>query len=278
MDALATRIAPRMHLTSSVSFYGTKTELNSRALVRIPRRKSWVVLVSGKQRGFPEQGKSRRAKAVVEEPPRKNWSPTIPNPPAGFILNDAGEVVLVAPANKRVVDMIDPETGRSLECSVRRAFLSSSGLQCLLLSPLDTPLQILKYDEENEALREISDDELEELIPTAEYALAKKRLHFVFSGYCLTARGCFCFTDNDVLELETGTDGSITEGVEITSFQVGISEFVVFTPFDPLLFVACKDESTGALTVADEDLMNDLGVVNAMKDEAEFQQFVEGGG
>ncbi|KAJ7571136.1 hypothetical protein O6H91_01G150500 [Diphasiastrum complanatum] len=125
-------------------------------------------------------------------------------PPAGFILDEEGKVVLMAPDGKRVVSMVEKETGRSLECLIRRAFSSSQGRQCFILLPLDTPLQILRIEEKMRSLSELTEPELEEVLPTAAYALAKKRMHLVVSGFCLTARGGFCFTEDEVMDLETG--------------------------------------------------------------------------
>ncbi|CAK9216297.1 unnamed protein product [Sphagnum troendelagicum] len=204
----------------------------------------------------------------------------LPKPPAGFILDDAGKVVLMAPTVNRVVRIVDPATGRALDCMVRRAFRSSEGEQCLLLLPLDMPLQIFRIeDSEGGGLTELSDAELEEVLPSASFALVKKRLHLVRSGFCLTARGGFCYTDEDVMDLNTeqdeGLGGSLAEGVEIASFQVGESEYLMYTPFDPLMFVARKDESTGELIVADDELLDDEAVLDAIDEENDFQSTVD---
>jgi hypothetical protein len=204
----------------------------------------------------------------------------LPKPPAGFILDDAGKVVLMAPTVNRVVRIVDPATGRALDCMVRRAFRSSEGEQCLLLLPLDMPLQIFRIeDSEGGGLTELSDAELEEVLPSASFALVKKRLHLVRSGFCLTARGGFCYTDEDVMDLNTeqdeGLGGSLAEGVEIASFQVGEREYLMYTPFDPLMFVARKDESTGELIVADDELLDDEAVLDAIDEENDFQSTVD---
>ncbi|BBN06364.1 hypothetical protein MPTK1_3g20510 [Marchantia polymorpha subsp. ruderalis] len=203
----------------------------------------------------------------------------MPKPPAGFILDEAGRVVLVAPAANRVVTIVDPATQRPLECMIRRAFRSSQGQDCLLLLPLDMPLQILKIEEESEGLRELSDDELQAVLPTAAYALAKRRLHLIISGFCLTARGGFCYTEEHVLDLNTdngeGLGGSLAEGVEIANFQLNDDEYLIYTPFDPLMFVAKRDEVTGELKIADDELLDDEVVLDAIDEENEFQALVD---
>ncbi|KAL2634263.1 hypothetical protein R1flu_005742 [Riccia fluitans] len=202
-----------------------------------------------------------------------------PKPPAGFILDDAGRVVLVAPAANRIVTIVDQATQRPLECMIRRAFRSSRGEDCLLLLPLDMPLQILKIEEESEGLRELSDEELQAVLPTATYALAKRRLHLIVSGFCLTARGGFCYTEEHVLDLNTdngeGLGGSLNEGVEIANFQLDDEEYLIYTPFDPLMFVAKRDAVTGELQIADDELLDDEVVLDAIDEENEFQALVD---
>lgn len=78
----------------------------------------------------------------------------------------------------------------------------------------------------------MNDDEVEAIIPSAAYALAKIHMHLVVSGYglglsnicaditcifcryyidlcslfrfCYTARGGFCYSEEDILEFRTG--------------------------------------------------------------------------
>ncbi|KAG0580977.1 hypothetical protein KC19_4G214900 [Ceratodon purpureus] len=200
-------------------------------------------------------------------------------PLAGFVLDDVGKVVLMAPPQNRIVTIVDPTTRRPLECMIRRAFSSSSGEQCLLLLPLDMPLQILKIEEEREGLIELSDAELEEVLPNAAYALAKSRLHLIVSGFCLTARGGFCYTEKDVIDLNTeygeGLSGSLAEGVEVATFQMDNNQYIMYTPFDPLMFVAHQDPVTGELRIADDDLLDDEAVLDAIDEENEFQALVD---
>jgi hypothetical protein len=67
---------------------------------------------------------------------------------------------------------------------------------------------------------------------------------------------------------------SSAEGVQVASFQVGESEYLMYTPFDPLMFVARKDESTGELIVADDELLDDEAVLDAIDEENDFQSMV----
>ncbi|KDO57539.1 hypothetical protein CISIN_1g0207702mg, partial [Citrus sinensis] len=69
-------------------------------------------------------------------------------------------------------------------------------------------------------------------------------------------------------------DGLPTEGVEITCFHLDGSHFMIYTPSDPLLFVAVKD-GNGQLQIADDDLLEDPAVISAIDEETEFNALVE---
>lgn len=205
--------------------------------------------------------------------------PIMPIPPAGFVLAEDGSVSIMAPPQKRITTLMDQETKSPLDCLIRRVFSSADGRQCFLLCPLDTPVQILRVDD-GEVLKELSDEELEDVFPTASYELAKRRLHLVQSGYCLTLRGGFCYSDDDVIDLDTvygesEGDRSLNEGVEVASFLWNDSEYLIFTPVDPLMFVSYKDNKTGELFIADDDLLEDEAVLDAIDEEKEFQAYME---
>ncbi|XP_050947493.1 uncharacterized protein LOC103499586 isoform X2 [Cucumis melo] len=177
---------------------------------------------------------------------------TLPKPPAGFVLDDHGKVLMAS--NKRIATMVDPLNNLPLECVIRRIFRSSKGDDCMLLCPVDTPVQILK-SKNIDGWSAVSDDEVEALLPAAAYALAKIHMHLVHSGFCYTARGAFCYSEDDIFDFRTDdgqdVDGLPNEGVEITCFHMDGAHYMIYTPSDPLLFVAIKDK-LGQLTIADD--------------------------
>ncbi|KAK7399350.1 hypothetical protein VNO78_10532 [Psophocarpus tetragonolobus] len=199
----------------------------------------------------------------------------LPEPPAGFILDDNGNVLHVSP--NRLLTVLDPANNLPLECVIRRVFKTSDRDECMLLCPVDTPVQILKSTK-GDGWSAISDEEVESILPAAAYALAKIHMHLVYSGYCYTARGGFCYTEEDIFDFLTddgkGVDGLPTEGVEITSFDLEGARYMIYTPSDPLLFVAMKDEN-GMLYIADDDLLEDPAVIDAIDEETEFNALVE---
>ncbi|XP_010437759.1 PREDICTED: uncharacterized protein LOC104721469 [Camelina sativa] len=204
-----------------------------------------------------------------------NSPPTIPKPPAGFVIDETGRVLMAS--KKRIATVIDPTNSSPLDCVIRRVFTSSKGEDCMLLCPVDTPVQILKSTN-IDGWSAVSDEEVESLLPAAAYALAKIHMHLVHSGFCYTARGGFCYTEDNVFDFRTDdgqdVEGLPTEGIEITCFHLDGSHYMVYTPSDPLLFVAAKDQD-GLLQIADDELLDDPAVISAIDEETEFNALVE---
>ncbi|CAD6261559.1 unnamed protein product [Miscanthus lutarioriparius] len=220
----------------------------------------------------------------------------MPKPPAGFVLDDQGRCI--AAASKRIVTivrlpipfllfffflsfvlhlgMIDDTSNRLLECIIRRVFRSSQDHDCLLLCPVDMPVQVLKSTNFSGWVA-VDDDQLKQIIPSVAYALARVHMHFVESGFCYTARGGFCFPEEAIQEFHDsgdGGDGVPFEGVEICCFNLDGAHYMIYTPVDPLLFVAVKDKD-GVLRIAEDDLMEDPAVLDAVDEETEFTALVE---
>ncbi|KAL6844253.1 hypothetical protein ACP4OV_025926 [Aristida adscensionis] len=198
----------------------------------------------------------------------------MPKPPAGFILDDQGRCI--AAASKRIVTIIDDTNNRPLECIIRRVFRSSQGHECMLLCPVDMPVQILKSSNFSGWIA-VDDDQLKQIIPSVAYALARVHMHFVESGFCYTARGGFCFPEEAIQEFHDsadGSDGVPFEGVEICCFNLDGAHYMIYTPVDPLLFVAVKDKD-GVLRIAEDELMDDPAIVDAIDEETEFTALVE---
>ncbi|KAH7566936.1 hypothetical protein JRO89_XS08G0256100 [Xanthoceras sorbifolium] len=206
----------------------------------------------------------------------------LPKPPAGFVVDDTGRVLMAS--NKRIATIVDSTNNYPLECVIRRLFTSSRGDECMLLCPVDTPVQILRSTN-IDGWSAVSDKEVEGILPTAAYALAKIHMHLVHSGFCYTARGGFCYSEDDIFDFRTGNDpllnslcslnhltsfdsllfrsieqisddgqdvdGVPTEGIEITCFHLDGAHYMIYTPSDPLLFVAVKD-GNGQLQIADD--------------------------
>ncbi|KAG2716126.1 hypothetical protein I3760_03G109700 [Carya illinoinensis] len=201
----------------------------------------------------------------------------LPKPPAGFVVDDHGRLVMASAPAKRIATIVDPMNNLPLECVVRRVFKSSKGDECMLLCPVDTPVQILKSTN-IDGWSAVNDEEVESILPSAAYALSKIHMHLVHSGFCYTARGGFCYSEDDIFDFRTDdgqdVDGLPTEGVEITCFHLDGAQYMIYTPSDPLLFVAVKNHN-GVLQIVDDDLLEDPPIISAIDEETEFNALVE---
>lgn len=201
----------------------------------------------------------------------------LPKPPAGFVVDDHGRVVMASDPAKRIVTIVDPTNNLPLECIVRRVFRSSQGKECMLLCPVDTPVQILKSTN-IDGWSAVNDEEVEAILPSAAYSLAKIHMHLVHSGFCYTARGGFCYSEDGIFDFRTDDgqdiDGLPNEGVEITCFHLDGAQYMIYTPSDPLLFVVVKNHN-GVLQIADDDLLEDPAIISAIDEETEFNALVE---
>ncbi|GAB2277285.1 hypothetical protein Dimus_011993 [Dionaea muscipula] len=198
----------------------------------------------------------------------------LPMPPAGFVVDDEGRVVMVS--SKRLTTIIDPLNNLPLECVIRRVFRNSQGVECMLLCPVDMPVLILKSTN-IDGWTTVSDEEEEVVLPSAAYALAKVHMHLVHSGFCYTVRGGFCYSEDCIFEFRTDEqdiDGMPKEGVEVTCFHLDGSHYMLYTPIDPLLFVAIKDQN-GELRIVEDDLLDDPAIISAIDEETEFNALVE---
>ncbi|ESW09752.1 hypothetical protein PHAVU_009G153500 [Phaseolus vulgaris] len=200
--------------------------------------------------------KNSKSKAITTDSnsvynlaPLPSLPTSLPKPPAGFVVDERGKVLTAS--LDRLATLVDPANNLPLECVIRREFTSSQGDDCLLLCPVDMPVQIVKNT--SDEWSDVSDEELESILPAAAYALAKIQLYLVNSGYCYTARGGFCYSEEDIFDFHTDNKGDSlpTEGVEIVNFSVEEAYYMIYTPSDPLLFVAVKDQN-GILQIADD--------------------------
>ncbi|KAK7396187.1 hypothetical protein VNO78_17011 [Psophocarpus tetragonolobus] len=139
--------------------------------------------------------KTRKNKGITSDsnpfPPPPLPTP-LPKPPTGFVVDQRGKVLTAS--RDRLATLlssfsflflsrlnVDPANNLSLECVVRRQLTSSQGDDCMLLCPDDMPIQMLKNT--SDGWLDVSDEELESILPAAAYALVKIRLYLIHSGY-----------------------------------------------------------------------------------------------
>uniref|UniRef100_A0A0D3G242 Uncharacterized protein n=2 Tax=Oryza TaxID=4527 RepID=A0A0D3G242_9ORYZ len=176
----------------------------------------------------------------------------MPKPPAGFVLDDQGRCI--AAASKRIVTIIDDTNNRPLECIIRRVFRSTLDHDCMLLCPVDMPVQVLKSANFSGWIA-VDDDQIKEIIPSVAYALARHGVAFAF------------------LKTRFKNFMILVTAVIVYLLKDG-AHYMIYTPVDPLLFVAVKDKD-GVLRIAEDELMDDPAVVGAIDEETEFTALVE---
>ncbi|MCP2731610.1 DUF3727 domain-containing protein [Limnofasciculus baicalensis] len=143
------------------------------------------------------------------------------------------------------VTLID-EVGRRLNCSIEHT-LEVDGEEFLLLMPRDTPIQIVAWDEEDEedfadATLIEDDEEIDLLFPDAQAVLAEQNLTLKRTAYTLTVAGELPEMDEEeILTIEVEESDVELEPEEfqlLASFYHEEQEYGVYTPLDPLLFLA----------------------------------------
>ncbi|MCU0569628.1 MAG: DUF3727 domain-containing protein [Oculatellaceae cyanobacterium Prado106] len=146
-----------------------------------------------------------------------------------------------------MVSLMDEE-GRTLLCHVENS-MQIQGKEYVLLLPVDTPIEIFAWtedeedpDEEAEMLVDIDEDELDEVFSTARAVLAEQDLILNRSALTLTASGDIPDVDEeDIIALdieEQEGDFNQEQFQQLASFFFEEQEYVICTPLDPLLFFA----------------------------------------
>ncbi len=141
------------------------------------------------------------------------------------------------------VNLMD-EAGRSLLCFVEQS-LEVEGQEYLLLLPVDSPIEIFAWemddDEEEEALVDLSDEEIDEVFDTAKAVLAEQELSLKRTAYTLTATGDLPEVDEDgIITLDMGEEEQMDaeQFQHLSTFFYKEQEYDICTPLDPLMFFA----------------------------------------
>lgn len=156
------------------------------------------------------------------------------------------------------------ENGRSLECYIENS-KETDDLLYLLLMPVDIPVVILAWDDEDSEEEDISDafliedhEEIEKIFADAKAVLAEQNLILKYTAYTLTVSGELPPLEEDkILTLEIDLEGQPTSEPEelqdLASFYFEEQKYSIYTPLDPLLFLAKCDEAGNVELVSPED-------------------------
>lgn len=140
--------------------------------------------------------------------------------------------------------MLTDTTGRTLVCSIEHS-LEVDDEEYLLLMPIDSPVEIVAWDEEEEAEATLVEDEeeIDQIFSTAQAVLAEQNLNLKRTAFALTVAGELPEAEEeDILTMEIEEDDM--DGVQTEQFQLLASfyyeeqEYAIYTPLEPLLFFA----------------------------------------
>lgn len=141
--------------------------------------------------------------------------------------------------------------GKTLSCYIEHS-LELEGCEYLLLLPVDSPIEIVAWDDDDEedlADASLVEDEaqLDLIFPDAQAVLAEQNLQLKRTAFTLTVAGELPPVDeDDILTLEIEEDDVPMEAEELqelASFYYEEQEYGIYTPVEPLLFFARSNQS-----------------------------------
>lgn len=154
------------------------------------------------------------------------------------------------------------EDGRSLKCYIENS-LETEEDTYLLLMPIDTPVMILIYEDQDEdediadAILLEDNTEIEQIFADAKAVLAELDLNLKYTAFTLTVSGELPpLEDEEILTLELDTDNNQVEPEELqflASFYHLEQKYSIYTPLAPLLFLAKYDRFGQLQLISSED-------------------------
>ena len=150
--------------------------------------------------------------------------------------------------DSEIVTLFD-EAGRSLDCYIENS-LETEESTYLLLLPIDSPVVILAWEdedeEESEAVMIEDSEEIEQVFADAKAVLAELDLILKHTAFTLTMSGELPPLEEDsILTLELEEEGSQLEAEELqflASFYHQEQKYSLYTPLAPLIFVARSND------------------------------------
>ena len=150
------------------------------------------------------------------------------------------------PNSEEIVEIFD-EKGRALKCYIEHS-VDTDGITYLLLMPVDIPIVIISWDDDDSDAEEVEavmledDQEIEEIFANAKAVLAEQNLSLQHTGYSLTATGELPpIEEEQLLTLNLNDEDSDLEAEELqllASFYNAQQKYSIYTPLTPLLFFA----------------------------------------
>jgi hypothetical protein len=169
---------------------------------------------------------------------------------------------------------ITDETGRSLVCTIEHS-LDLEGEAYALLLPVDTPVEIIAWQEngeEEEAVPIEDDGQIDLLFPLAKVVLEEQNLILKRTAVTLTVEGDlpdFDEEENDVNE--NGFEPDEEELQFLASFYYEEQEFGIYAPLDPFFVLARMDNDQPKLLSKEE--LEKIEPLLPMIEDQLFEQF-----
>lgn len=156
------------------------------------------------------------------------------------------------------------EAGRSLNCYIDRS-LEVEGAEYLLLLPVDSPVEIVVWDEEEEedladATLLEDDEEIDLIFSDAQAVLAEQNLILKRTAFTLTVAGELPAVDEEeILTIEVEEDD---DEIEPEQFQLQLlarfyheeQEYGIYTPLDLVPFLAQRNKTGQPKLLSPEEL------------------------
>lgn len=149
--------------------------------------------------------------------------------------------------------------GRALSCYIEHSFTINSQ-EYVLLMPVDSPVEIFAWPEEEDDMEEpipVEESEIDEIFEVAKAVLAEQNLSLKRTGIVLTVSGDL--PDFEEIEREEGEeelpeDSDYEELQLLASFYNEEREYSIYTPLDPFFILARLNADGQPELLSDEEL------------------------
>ena len=155
--------------------------------------------------------------------------------------------------------VVTDEQGRTIDCYVEREFVIEGGDYALLL-PIDVPIEIFAWEEDEDgedSLTDLEDEEVETVFLTARAVLAEQDMTLTQSALTLTAKGDLPVPEeDDIVTLDLSDESGDLESEDfqlLANFFHEEQEYAIYTPLNPLLiFVRLQQDGQAVLLEPEE--------------------------
>ncbi|MCS6959450.1 MAG: DUF3727 domain-containing protein [Pseudanabaenaceae cyanobacterium SKYGB_i_bin29] len=163
------------------------------------------------------------------------------------------------------------EQGRSLSCIVEKV-LPVEDEKYLLLQPVDPCVYIFGWEGEGEesALKDLDDEEIDVIFPTAQAVLAELNLNLLRTAFSLTVEGDIPEPEEEDIYVLNEDEETYEELQQLASFFHEEQEYAIFVALEPMIFFAKYNDRQELEILGEEELENlQMHLEALMLDEAE---------